>query len=125
MDIEKYSALAAVGGDGTFHEVVNGMLHRKDKRKLPIAFIGNGSGNDTCIQFGSNNIATALDFIVKGNLIKYDVAKVLLDYEDENQIPETQRNNNLKFSIINSVFSVSAKINHRAIGWKKCCCNPY
>ena len=40
--------MVAVGGDGTMHEVVNGMLHRKDKKRLPIAFIPNGSGNDLC-----------------------------------------------------------------------------
>lgn len=49
LDISKYSAIIAVGGDGTFHEVVNGMLHRADKKKLPVGFIPNGSGNDTTI----------------------------------------------------------------------------
>jgi len=49
MDLDRVSALVAVGGDGTFHEVVNGMLQRPDKRRVPIAFIGNGSGNDTLI----------------------------------------------------------------------------
>ena len=48
LDIDKYSAIAAVGGDGTFHEVVNGMLFRKDRKRLPIAFIGNGSSHDSC-----------------------------------------------------------------------------
>ena len=47
IDLDKYSALVAVGGDGTYHEVVNGMLHRADKKKIPVSFIPNGSGNDT------------------------------------------------------------------------------
>jgi len=48
LDIDEYSAIVAVGGDGTLHEVVNGMLQRLDKRRLPVAFIPNGSGNDLC-----------------------------------------------------------------------------
>ena len=54
---------------------------------MPIAFIPNGSGNDTCIQFMSNDVANALEYIVKGDIIKYDVAKVLLDHDDEASIP--------------------------------------
>ena len=56
MDIDRISAIVAVGGDGTFHEVANGMLQRPDKKRVPIAFIGNGSGNDTLIQFNANDI---------------------------------------------------------------------
>jgi len=48
LDIEKYSLLVAAGGDGTYHEVVNGMLARPDKQKLPIGLVPNGSGNDLC-----------------------------------------------------------------------------
>ena len=48
LNFDNYSAIVAVGGDGTLHEVVNGMLHRRDKKRLPIAFIPNGSGNDLC-----------------------------------------------------------------------------
>ena len=33
--------------------------------------------------------------------------------------------NNLRYMIINSVFGVSAKLTHRAISFKGCCCNPY
>jgi len=49
LNIDDYSAIVAVGGDGTLHEVVNGMLHRPDKRRVPVAFIPNGSGNDLCV----------------------------------------------------------------------------
>lgn len=48
LDIDEYSALILVGGDGTFHEAINGMLFRPDKKKLPLAFIPNGTGNDFC-----------------------------------------------------------------------------
>ena len=48
MDLAKYSALLASGGDGSYHEVTNGMLHRKDGLRVPLGFIPNGSGNDMC-----------------------------------------------------------------------------
>jgi diacylglycerol kinase family enzyme len=31
QDLHKYSALVSVGGDGTLHEVINGMMFRADK----------------------------------------------------------------------------------------------
>ena len=46
IDFSQYSAIVAVGGDGTLHEVINGMLQRADGQRLPISFIPNGSGND-------------------------------------------------------------------------------
>ena len=52
FDIDQYSALAIVGGDGTIHEAINGLLRRPDKKKLPIGLIPNGSGDDTCGQIG-------------------------------------------------------------------------
>ena len=48
MDIGKYSAVIAVGGDGIIHEVINGMMRREDRKKVPIGLVPNGSGNDAC-----------------------------------------------------------------------------
>ena len=39
--------MVAVGGDGTIHEVINGMLMRPDGLQIPIGMLPNGSGNDT------------------------------------------------------------------------------
>jgi diacylglycerol kinase family enzyme len=30
IDPDKFSAIAAVGGDGTLHEVINGLMYRDD-----------------------------------------------------------------------------------------------
>ena len=80
IDFSQFSALVAVGGDGTLHEVINGMLQRADGQKLPISFIPNGSGNDLVGCLGIKDIDQALDWLVKGDIIKMDVNKVLLDY---------------------------------------------
>ena len=82
IDLDKYSALVAVGGDGTYHEVVNGMLHRVDKKKIPVAFIPNGSGNDTLRGLSVFDVNQALDYIVKADLIKLDLTRILLDHEE-------------------------------------------
>jgi diacylglycerol kinase family enzyme len=54
--LEDYDAIMAVGGDGSFHEVINGMLKRSDHTKLPIGLIPNGTGNDLCGSLGINSL---------------------------------------------------------------------
>ena len=87
IELSEYSALLAVGGDGTYHEVVNGMLHRVDKKRIPVGFVPNGSGNDMLRALGVTDIAKAMDYIVKGDLLKADLVKVLMDCESETDIP--------------------------------------
>ena len=79
IDLSQYSALVAVGGDGTLHEVINGMLMRSDKQKLPILLVPNGSGNDLVGSLGCKDVDSALDWLIKGDVIKMDVNKMLID----------------------------------------------
>ena len=58
--------LVVVGGDGSIHEVANGMMNREDKKKVPIAGIPNGSGDDYLCSLGIDTVAEALRYIVKG-----------------------------------------------------------
>jgi diacylglycerol kinase family enzyme len=55
------------------HEVVNGLMYREDGRRLPVAFIPNGTGNDTLFNFGVTTVEEAFAFILKGNVIKMDI----------------------------------------------------
>lgn len=48
---EGYDLVAAAGGDGTVHEVVNGLM-RGDKAALPLGIIPIGSGNDLAFGLG-------------------------------------------------------------------------
>lgn len=50
-EMDKYSVLAPVGGDGSINEILRGMMQRPDKKQLPIAMLPNGSGNDTARHF--------------------------------------------------------------------------
>ncbi len=72
VDLDNYSLLVAAGGDGTYHEVANGMLARKDKKKIPFGMIPNGSGNDTCSSMGIFTLDHALDYIVNGMVTSID-----------------------------------------------------
>ena len=44
-DLRGYDAAVSLGGDGTFHELVNGILARKDGQRLAVSLIPLGSGN--------------------------------------------------------------------------------
>jgi sphingosine kinase len=81
--LNDYSALVIVGGDGTIHEVINGMMLRDDKEKIPIAILPNGSGNDMCRNFFLETIDKGLHYLKTGNSIKIDLCKILIDYDSE------------------------------------------
>jgi diacylglycerol kinase family enzyme len=88
IDLSKYSALLACGGDGSYHEVVNGMLHRTDGKRVPIGLVPNGSGNDVPKTLGFSYVEGALDAIVNRTVIQADLYKVLADHENLEDIPK-------------------------------------
>ena len=75
LNIEKYNGLIIVGGDGTFHEIVSGLMTRKDQRKIPIGIIPGGSGNSFLYNLYQNPI-TALKEILKFKKRYVDVIEV-------------------------------------------------
>lgn len=80
--------LVSVGGDGSYHEVVNGMLARPDKVKIPVSLLPNGSGNDTCRSIGIYNLDEALDYLIKGEVIALDTIRCMIDCDSFDQISE-------------------------------------
>ena len=122
LPIDEYSIIVAAGGDGSYHEVINGMLARPDGKKLPIAMIPNGSGNDLCTSIGIMNLNDALDYIVQATAVRFDTIKVMCDYEDESKVPNegNERLLHCRHMDVNGCMSMPAKINHQAIPFKKC-----
>ena len=45
LDFNDFDGICPIGGDGTMHEVINGMMTRKDNHKIPIGLITGGTGN--------------------------------------------------------------------------------
>jgi len=52
LEIDNFSAMICVGGDGTFNQMVNGMLARPDKKRLPVGIIPTGQSNDMARSLG-------------------------------------------------------------------------
>ena len=45
LPLDNLTGVCAIGGDGTMHEMVNGMMTRKDGMRTPIGLITGGTGN--------------------------------------------------------------------------------
>ena len=76
LDFDGYDGFCAIGGDGTMHEVVNGMLTRNDGKKLPIGLITAGTGNSFMHDMDCLDPIIAAKRIVTGRLRKMDIAEV-------------------------------------------------
>ena len=77
-DLSSYSAILILGGDGTVHEVINGMLNNKSQINLPIGIIPTGSGNSLLFDIYSGEIdcEKSINKIIKFNLKNIDVLKI-------------------------------------------------
>ncbi|MFQ6605212.1 MAG: diacylglycerol/lipid kinase family protein [Fidelibacterota bacterium] len=76
FSFEGYDGFCAIGGDGTMHEVINGMLSREDGAKLPIGLITGGTGNSFMHDLDCLDPVVAAKRIVTGRLRPVDVARV-------------------------------------------------
>tara|TARA_B100001123_G_C15095491_1_gene941380 strand:- start:91 stop:981 length:891 start_codon:yes stop_codon:yes gene_type:complete len=80
IDLENFDGFLAIGGDGTLHEVVNGMLSRPDNNKIPIGIIPGGSGNSYMHDLELTNPIKAAQAIIQGKTKFFDAARVEVSY---------------------------------------------
>lgn len=88
MEIDKYSLVVAAGSDSTYHEVINGILARTDKRKIPIALVPNGTSNDLCTSLGIRSVDYALEYIKARITTRIDTIRCLMGIETEDNLPK-------------------------------------
>ncbi|MFH1850865.1 MAG: diacylglycerol kinase family protein [Candidatus Neomarinimicrobiota bacterium] len=81
MDFDNYDGLCTVGGDGTVHETINGLLKRRDGKKIPLGLIPGGSGNSFLWGLGCHNPIDAAQRILKGETGLIDVAEMTMGDE--------------------------------------------
>jgi YegS/Rv2252/BmrU family lipid kinase len=76
LSFDGYYGLCVIGGDGTMHEIVNGMLKREDKAKIPIGLIAGGTGNSFMHDVDALDPEVAALRILTGRLRNVDIAHV-------------------------------------------------
>lgn len=77
---EGYELVVAMGGDGTVHEVMNGLMQVPEDRRPTMGVVPTGSGNDFAHSVGiPTNPAEALRLALKGQPRPVDVVR----FEDE------------------------------------------
>jgi len=78
-ELDSYDVVVSVGGDGTFHECINGMMKRIYERKgkpIPLALIAAGTGNSFMHELGCYKIKLAIYHILRGVHFPIDICKL-------------------------------------------------
>ncbi|MEJ2487577.1 MAG: diacylglycerol kinase family lipid kinase [Anaerolineales bacterium] len=72
---EGYDIVVAIGGDGTAHEVINGLMEVPEEKRPVFGVIPLGSGNDFCANVGNTkNPDEVVKAILAGHTKKVDMA---------------------------------------------------
>jgi len=80
LDFVGYDGMVAIGGDGTLHEITNGLMRRSDNIRPPIGIIPAGSGNSFMHDLKMTDIIKATKSIISGKTKKIDVAEVKVNH---------------------------------------------
>ncbi|KAG5984627.1 hypothetical protein E4U55_003960 [Claviceps digitariae] len=81
IDLEKYDTIVACSGDGTPHEIFNGLAKRPDAARalsqMAVSHIPCGSGNAmSCNLYGTHRAAPAALAIIKGRVTPLDLISI-------------------------------------------------
>jgi diacylglycerol kinase (ATP) len=71
-----HDCIGIVGGDGTMHEVINGILANKTYNDTPFLLFPCGTGNALNHDIGCLNIETACENLLRGRTQKIDLLKL-------------------------------------------------
>lgn len=79
LNLADYRGICIVGGDGTIHEVVNGLMNRNASTSPPLGLIPAGTGNSLCHQLGFEKPMDGLDPILACQVRPLDLLRVRLN----------------------------------------------
>ncbi|NLF68955.1 MAG: diacylglycerol kinase family lipid kinase [Candidatus Anammoximicrobium sp.] len=75
-DISRYDGFCTIGGDGTVHEVVSGLMQRSEGPTIPLGLIAGGTGNVLAEHLGCTDPVEAARRVLAGRTSPLDVARV-------------------------------------------------
>ncbi len=81
LDLSAYDGIVSVGGDGTMHQVLNGMLVHGNNPDVNLGVIPGGSGNAFMESIGCLDPVEAAKIIIKGETAPVDAASIILGGE--------------------------------------------
>src|SRR4051812_21028506 len=74
-DLTGYDGVCVLGGDGTIHELIAGLMERLSPLEIPLGLLPGGTGNSTQLHLGIGNLRQAVERIVAGRVQKLDLMK--------------------------------------------------
>lgn len=83
LDFSGCEGLCLIGGDGTLHEVVSGLMRREDRGTVPLGIIPGGTGNSVAQHFECTDPIESAQRIAAGNTQPLDVVRVRMGSEDD------------------------------------------
>lgn len=78
LDFNGYDGFCLIGGDGTLHEAVCGLMERGHPVTIPLGVIPGGTGNSVIQHFNCFDPLEAARRIIAGNTQPLDVARVMM-----------------------------------------------
>ena len=76
VSLADYDCFCVVGGDGTVHDVVGGLMLRDDGLDIPIALVPAGTGNTLHQDLNCSNLGRAAEAILGGKTRWLDIVEV-------------------------------------------------
>ena len=75
-DLSEFDGICVIGGDGTIHEAIEGLMQSEKSKYLSLGIIPAGSGNAFAEDLGLRDPLDALENIIIGNISRIDVIRI-------------------------------------------------
>ena len=75
-DLSEFDGICVIGGDGTIHEAIEGLMQSEKSKYLSLGIIPAGSGNAFAEDLGLRDPLDGLENIIIGNISRIDVMKI-------------------------------------------------